>query len=46
MVLWLFFVEYFTVIWYILWPFGSVVVIWYISPRLGKLCQEKSGNPD
>jgi hypothetical protein len=26
--------EYFTVIWYILWPFGNVVVIWYIFPRL------------
>jgi hypothetical protein len=25
--------EYFTVIWYILWPFGNVVVIWYILPR-------------
>jgi hypothetical protein len=38
--------EYFTVIWYILWPFGNVVVIWYIFPRFGLLCQEKSGNPD
>jgi hypothetical protein len=38
--------EYFTVIWYILRSFGNVVVIWYISPRFGKLCQEKSGNPD
>jgi hypothetical protein len=37
--------EYFTVIWYTLWPFGNVVVIWYIFPRLGMLCQEKSGNP-
>jgi hypothetical protein len=37
--------EYFTVIWHILWPFGNVVVIWYIFPRLGILCQEKSGNP-
>jgi hypothetical protein len=26
--------EYFSVIWYILWPFGNVVVIWYIFPRL------------
>jgi hypothetical protein len=25
---------------------GYVVVIWYISPRFGILCQEKSGNPD
>jgi hypothetical protein len=37
--------EYFTVIWHILFPFGNVVVIWYIYPRFGKLCQEKSGNP-
>jgi hypothetical protein len=27
------------------WPFGNVVVIWYIFPRFGILCQEKSGNP-
>jgi hypothetical protein len=38
--------EYCTVIWYILWPLGNVVVIWYIFPCLGILCQEKSGNPD
>jgi hypothetical protein len=37
--------ESFTVIWYILWLFGNVVVIWYIFPRFGILCQEKSGNP-
>jgi hypothetical protein len=37
--------EYFTVIWYILWPFGNVVLIWYIFPHFGILCQEKSGNP-
>jgi hypothetical protein len=32
----------------ILWSFGIcryVVVIWYISPRLGMFYQEKSGNP-
>jgi hypothetical protein len=28
-----------------LWLFGNVVVIWYIFPRFGILCQEKSGNP-
>jgi hypothetical protein len=38
--------EYFTVIWYILRPFGNVVVIWYSFPRFGILCHEKSGNPD
>jgi hypothetical protein len=37
--------EYFTVFWYMLWPLGNVVVIWYIFPRFGLLCQEKSGNP-
>jgi hypothetical protein len=45
---------YFMVIWNILrsfgigilWPFGNVVVIWYIFPRFCILCQEKSGNPD
>jgi hypothetical protein len=37
--------EYFTAIWYILCPFGNVVVIWYMFPRFGILCQEKSGNP-
>jgi hypothetical protein len=25
--------------------FGNFVVIWYIFPRAGILCQEKSGNP-
>jgi hypothetical protein len=29
----------------ILWPLDNVVVIWYIFPRFGILCQEKSGNP-
>jgi hypothetical protein len=33
----------------ILWPFGisygHFMVIWYIFPRFGMLCQEKSGNP-
>jgi hypothetical protein len=38
--------EYFTAIWYSLWPFGNVVVIWHNFPRFGKLCREKSGNPD
>jgi hypothetical protein len=38
--------KYFTGIWYILWPFGNVVAIWYIFPRFGILCQEKSGNPE
>jgi hypothetical protein len=29
---------------YFLWPFG--MVIWYIFPSFGKLCQEKSGNSE
>jgi hypothetical protein len=37
--------EYFTVIWCILWQFVNVLVIWYIFPRFGILCQEKSGKP-
>jgi hypothetical protein len=37
--------EYSTVIRYSLWPFGNGVVIWYIFPRCGILCREKSGNP-
>jgi hypothetical protein len=36
---------YFMAIWYILWLFGNVVVIWYLFPPFGILCQEKSGNP-
>jgi hypothetical protein len=37
--------EYTTAIWYILWPFGNLVVIWFIFPRFGILYQVKSGNP-
>jgi hypothetical protein len=37
---------YFMAIWYSLWPFGNVVVIWYIFPRFGILCHGKSGNPE
>jgi hypothetical protein len=36
--------EFVTAILYILWPFGNLVPIWYIFPRFGILCQEKSGN--
>jgi hypothetical protein len=36
--------TYFMAIWCILWPFGNVVVIWYIFPLFGILHQEKSGN--
>jgi hypothetical protein len=34
--------EYFTAIWYILWPFGNLL---YNFPLFGILCEEKSGNP-
>jgi hypothetical protein len=37
--------ESITAIGYILWPFGNLVVIWYIFPRFGILHPEKSGNP-
>jgi hypothetical protein len=29
------YLEYFTAIWYILWPFGNVVLIWYVFLRFG-----------
>jgi hypothetical protein len=38
--------EYISAIWYILWIFGNLVAIWYISPRFGIFSQEKSGNPE
>jgi hypothetical protein len=34
--------EYFLAIWYKLWPFGNLVIIWYI---FGIFYQDKSGNP-
>jgi hypothetical protein len=37
--------EYVIAIWYILWSFGSFVVIWLIFTHFGILCQDKSGNP-
>jgi hypothetical protein len=33
------------VFWYVSWPFGNLVAIWYIFRRFGILGQEKSGNP-
>jgi hypothetical protein len=36
--------EHFTAIWYILWPFGNAVVIWYFFPILVIIVPEKSGN--
>jgi hypothetical protein len=38
--------EYFTTVCNTLQPFSNVVVIWYIFPCFGILCQEKSGNPE
>jgi hypothetical protein len=38
--------EYIKAILNILGPFDNLVAIWYIFPRYGKLCQEKSGIPD
>jgi hypothetical protein len=37
--------EYITAIWYILWPFGILVVNWNNFPCFGILHYEKSGNP-
>jgi hypothetical protein len=37
--------EFITTIWYILGPFGNLVVRWDILPHFGILYQEKSGNP-
>jgi hypothetical protein len=40
--------EHFTVTWYILWPIGNLVGIWYTYiPRFG-ICtvSKKSGNPE
>jgi hypothetical protein len=37
--------EYICAIWYILWPFGNLVAIWYIRPCFGILNKEQSGNP-
>jgi hypothetical protein len=37
--------NYFTAIWYCLWPSGIFVVIWYIISHFGVLYQEKSCNP-
>jgi hypothetical protein len=34
--------EYYTVIWYNVWPFNNVVVICYIFPRFGILYQKKN----
>jgi hypothetical protein len=36
--------EYISAIWYILWQFGNLVAVWYISPRYGILNKEQSGN--
>jgi hypothetical protein len=36
--------ENITAFWYIL--FGNLAANWYIFPRFGILCQEKSGNPE
>jgi hypothetical protein len=37
--------KYIMAIWYIIWPYGNLVVIWYIYPRFGILYYEKPGNP-
>jgi hypothetical protein len=37
--------KYIRAIRYVLWPFGNLAAIWYVFPRFGTLCHEKSGNP-
>jgi hypothetical protein len=37
--------EYFTAIWYILWPFGNAVVIWYIFTIFGYIVSRKIWQP-
>jgi hypothetical protein len=37
--------DYFMVIWCILWQFGKFVVIWYVYPVLVYCTQKKPGNP-
>jgi hypothetical protein len=37
--------EYTTAALYIFVSFGICVAVWYIFPRFGILCHEKSGNP-
>jgi hypothetical protein len=37
--------EYFTAIWYNLWPFGICLVIWFNYSVLVRSDREKSGNP-
>jgi hypothetical protein len=37
--------TYSTAIWHIVLPFGNLVVLWFIFPHFGKLCQEKFGKP-
>jgi hypothetical protein len=38
--------EYIGAIWFNTWPFVNLAAIWwYIIPRFGTLCHEKSGSP-
>jgi hypothetical protein len=38
--------EYIKAIWHMVGPFGNLMAIWYLFPRFGILCQDKSGNPE
>jgi hypothetical protein len=35
-------VEYFTVIWYILWPFGNLVLVYCVKKNLATLQRAKA----
>jgi hypothetical protein len=37
--------EYILAIWYIIWPFGNLVVFWYISPFLVYFVSRKIWQP-
>jgi hypothetical protein len=37
--------EYLMVIWCILWPFGNVVVVWYIFPQFWYTVSRKIWQP-
>jgi hypothetical protein len=40
-----FYAQYFTAIWYILRSVDNLMAVWYIFPCVGRVKQEKSGNP-
>jgi hypothetical protein len=39
------YLEYISAIWYMLWPFGNLVTIWYIFPPFWYIVSRKIGQP-